>query len=624
MDKKKNSWWLVVGALGIVYGDIGTSPLYAMRAVLQNLSINFLDILGALSLVFWSLIIVISVKYLVLIFRADNEGEGGILALLALLRQKSPNYQRYFYLIGIFGAGLMLGDGMLTPAISVLSAVEGLTILSPKFQDFVIPFACIILAALFYIQSQGTDKVGRAFGPIIIIWFLTIGILGLIHILRHPMILEAVNPYYAFHFFQKNGWQGFWLLGEVFLVVTGGEALYADIGHFGKQPIRRSWFLLVLPCLLLNYFGQGAHLLDNPQDIINPFYMLAPTWFFIPLLIISTLATIIASQAVISATFSLTRQAVLLGFYPRLPILQTSEHFPGQVYIPQVNILLFLGTLTFIFIFQNSYNLAHAYGIAVNLTMLMVTLLVTFAAFYVWQWSLLKTCMVFSLFVTVDFAFFLANAHKLLSGAIVPIAFAIFVCTIMLSWNSGLQFLKKNFYKKRQDISKILKQLNYRSLNKLPHLTAIFLTDIYDRSGGGFLEFLKLSRTVPEQILIVSYTVFNKPHVKLKDRFILKQLAHNVHKLNLCYGFMDHLSIPRALAYLNTRKLLPYQLEVNKTTYFVEIPNVIASKEKRSLRFYWQEKLFAFLLRNYSSNLNISFYNLPLDRTVALGVYFMI
>lgn len=624
MTQKNIGLLPVIAAIGIVFGDIGTSPLYAMRSVLNHLPVNYNDVLGTLSLMFWSLIIVISMKYFMLIFRADNEGEGGVLALLALLRQKTTQKQHYLYLVGIFGAGLMLGDGMLTPAISVISAIEGLEVISPDMSSCVVPISCIILFCLFMIQYQGTEVVGRAFGPILIVWFLVIGVLGFLKIWGHPEILKAVHPYYAYDFFHRNGLRGFWLLGEVFLVVTGGEALYADIGHFGKSPIRLSWFGLVLPCLLLSYFGQGAHLIDFPQDIDNPFYKLAPSWFFIPLIVISTCATIIASQAVITATFSLTKQAVLLGFYPRLPIIQTSATVSGQVYIPQVNFLLMLGTILLIVIFQSSTNLADAYGMAVNLTMMMVTFMVGFAAYYVWRWPLWKVFAIVTPFALVDSAFFLANSHKLLTGAAIPVGFAMLVAVVMLTWNSGIQYLKRHHYMNRTDIRNLINKLKYSDYKQQAEMTSIFLTDVYDKSGGSFLRFLKLTHTVPEHVLIVSYHVKNSPRVPKAERFEVNYLGENIYQLNLHYGFMDNISIPRALKRLNKTKSLPFFIDIETLTYFVEIPNIVALKSKRSLTFYWQEKLFAFMLRNYSSNLNISFYNLPYDRTIALGSYFII
>ena len=616
---------LSVGALGVVYGDIGTSPLYALREALGGLPINLLDILGVLSLIFWSLILVISIKYLWVVFRADNDGEGGILALLALLsRTNGRQALKVFFIIGIFGAGLMLGDGMLTPAISVLSAIEGMNIIAPSLSQWILPLSCIILLALFAVQSYGTAKIGYIFGPIIFIWFCTIGILGLHQIIINPVVIKAVNPYYAFEFFYRIGWRGYLLLGGVFLVVTGGEALYADLGHFGKNPIRITWFLVALPGLLLNYFGQGAYLLAHPIAITNPFYFISPEWFSIPLILIATLATIIASQAVISATFSLTKQAVLLGLYPRLQIVQTSESESGQIYVPQVNAVLALGTLVLIATFRNSSALTHAYGVAVNLVMVLTTCLIVYVASRKWQWHPIKIIAVFSLLIVIDFSFLGANIEKIPTGGWLPIVVALICAFIMFTWKKGMRYLRETFYTKKEDLSKVLKQLHYKSLIQLPHLTAIFITDVYDKSGGSFLHFLKLSRAVPENILIVSYFVENIPYVTLRDRFEISSLDKNVCKVILHYGFMDFISIPQALFVANERGILPFSLNVETATYLVEVPNVVATRKMKTMWFFWQEKLFAFLMRNYSANLNIDFYQLPYNRTIAIGTYCLI
>lgn len=621
---KKFSAALSLGALGVVFGDIGTSPLYAMRETLSGLSITALDVMGVLSLIFWTLIIVISIKYLCIVFRADNEGEGGVLALLALLKQKQTKHEHLFYLIAIFGAGLLLGDAMLTPAISVTSAIEGLKTISPQFDNLVVPLSCAILIFLFVMQSRGTAKIGAAFGPMLVIWFIVIAVLGSIQILKSPEVLKAINPYYAFVFFSHNGYKGYLLLGGVFLVVTGGEALYADIGHFGKQPIRFSWFFIALPSLILNYFGQGAYLLHHPEAIENPFYMIAPDWFFTPLLILSTIATVIASQAVISAIFSLTKQGILLGLCPKIPIIQTSKEHIGQIFIPQMNLLLLVGTLLLIFTFKSSSAMAHAYGIAVNLVMLLVTVMVAYAANQVWCWSWPRVIAIFSIFIVIDIAFLGANAHKFTTGGWVPVCFALVISFIMYTWNMGLEYLKENFYMEKEDITRIIKQLHRKTLNQLPNVTAIFITDIYDRSGGSFLHFLKLSRALPENILIVNYTVENKPHITISERFEVVPLDTNVCQLTLHYGFMDTISVPKALDKANDRKILPFEVKVDSALYLVEIPNVMASRSKRTLWFYSQEKLFAFLMRNYSANLNIEFYQLPYNRTMAIGSYCII
>lgn len=620
----KLSFKLSLAALGIVFGDIGTSPLYALKVTLENLVINEVDVLGVLSLIFWSLIFIISFKYLAIIFRADNNGEGGILALLALLKYKGTRYEPMFYIVAIFGAGLLLGDAILTPAISVLSAVEGLSVYSDWFTPHILPIACTILVLLFALQSRGTEHIGYLFGPLIFIWFITIGGLGIYHILDCPKVLLAVNPWYGLHFLSIAGDRGFLLLGGIFLVVTGGEALFADIGHFGKNPIRASWFFVVLPALLLNYFGQGANLLLHPEAIENPFFMMTPNWFLLPMVLIATIATIIASQAVISATFSLTKQAVLLSLVPRLPVIQTSEEQIGQIYVPHINAILFIGTILVSIMFGSSDDLAHAYGIAVNLDMLLVEAMVAYAAVSIWNWSVSKAALIFGSFIVIDSLFLSANLQKFFSGGWLPILFALCIAFVMYTWRHGLEYLRNNFYMNKEDISKILRQLQYKSLNQLPGVTAIFITDVYDKSGGSFLHFLKLSRSVPEHVLILNYIVDNIPHVHPSQRYEITCLDEKVCTLTLHYGFMETVSIPKALQHASEKELLPFKLNVDHATYMVEIPNVMASKKVKTLRFYWQEKIFAFLMRNYSANLNIEFYNLPYNRTIAIGTYCII
>ncbi|MFI4963237.1 MAG: potassium transporter Kup, partial [Legionellales bacterium] len=564
MDKHSNfTYGLALGALGIVFGDIGTSPLYALKVALNNLPVDITDVLGILSLIFWSLIIIMSFKYLIIIFRADNDGEGGILSLLALLKHKSTKFVPLFYMVAIFGAGLLLGDGMLTPAISVISAVEGISTLSESFTPYIVPVSCLILIPLFMLQAKGTARIGYLFGPLIFIWFCTIAILGVIQITAYPKVLLAVNPYYAIHFLHVAGARGYEVLGGICLVVTGGEALFADIGHFGKNPIRFSWYAMVLPCLLLNYFGQGANLLIHPEAIANPFYGIAPDWFNLPLIILATIATIIASQAVISATFSLTKQAVLLSLCPRIPIVQTSKEHIGQIYVPQINFILCTGTLLFAITFKSSNNLAHAYGIAVNLYMLLVDAMVAYTAVSIWKWSKITSLAIFGTFIFIDCAFLGANLEKFMTGGWVPFTFALLIAFIMFTWRYGLEYLRSNFYMNKEDISKILKQLNYKSLNQLPGVTAIFITDVYDKSGGSFLHFLKLSRSVPENVLIVDYFVDNIPYVHYSQRYEVSCLDERTCKLTLHYGFMEDISIPKALEKASKKNLLPFKLNVD-------------------------------------------------------------
>ncbi len=622
--QKQPFYALTLAALGIVYGDIGTSPLYAMKVILSGLPITQTNILGVLSLIFWSLTLLISVKYLFILFRADNEGEGGILALLALLKPKNQYYTGLFFVIGILGAGLMLGDGMLTPAISVMSAVEGVNVVFPKLTPVILPITCFILLMIFSFQSWGSSKIGIIFGPVIFIWFLTIAILGGVHIVSNPIVLEAINPLYGLQMLSQLGTKSYFILGGVFLVMTGGEALYADLGHFGRAPIRLTWFMLVFPSLLLNYFGQGAYLLQNPAAIENPFFCLATEAFAFPLLILATCATIIASQAVISATFSLTKQAILLGFYPHMAITQTSGFQRGQIYIPQMNLILAIGTFSLIFIFKDSNAMTHAYGIAVNLVMVLTLLLVIHVARLQWRWGYSKLIAVFSPFFIIDISFLVANLLKVKTGGWIPIVFASFAGFVMYTWSKGRLYLKETYYMNKEDLSKVVEQLDALPLSNLSHTTAVFITDIYDKSGGSFLHFLKLSRMIPEHILIVDYSVANVPHVSSLDRFEIHCLRKNICELTLHYGFMDIVSIPQALYVASDRGLLPFTVDIDAATYFLEIPNVMPSRERKALRFLWQDKLFAFLVRNYSANLNIEFYQLPYNRTVAMGTYYLI
>lgn len=617
-------FYLALTALGVVYGDIGTSPLYALRASLIGVAININDILGILSLILWSLILVISFKYLIVLLNADNEGEGGILALLALIKQFLGNRARLTLVIGIFGAGLMLGDGMLTPAISIISAIEGLYLVEPSLSTWIVPITLIILVALFSVQAYGSAKIGFVFGPIVVIWFLTIGLLGINQILSNIVVLKAINPLYAINFFRENGFKGYFILGDVFLVVTGGEALYADMGFFGKKAIRIGWFCVVLPGLLLNYFGQGAYLLTHPEAISNPFYLISPGWFLIPLVVLATIVTIIASQAVISATFSLTKQAVLLGLYPHIPIKQTSDIKKGHVYVPQMNFILALGTMLLIIIFKSSNALAHAYGIAVNIVMLLTSILVTYLAIKQWKWNPWLLILVFSFLGLIDLAFLGANIHKFKTGGWIPITFALFTAFIMYTWQRGMHLLRENYYMKKTELSQILNQINHNKINKLLGVTSIFITDPYDKSGGGLLHLLNANNIIPENVVLINCKVANIPYISSLNRYKINSLNSNICEITLRYGFMDTISIPQALYTANDRNILPFPIDIEKISYLIEIPNVVPSHKKKSLFFYWQEKIFAFLIRNYSANLNIEFYQVPFNRTIAIGTYYVI
>ncbi len=610
---------LTIGAIGIVYGDLGTSPLYALRESLKGLTINPENILGVLSLVFWVLIILISIKYLCFVLRADNDGEGGILALIALIKKNNTQAFKTLLIFGIFGTALLIGDGMMTPAISVISAVEGLAVIAPAFSNHSVAITVCIILVLYLFQYLGTGKIGSLFGPIIITWFLTIGVLGLVHLNDSPLIYKALNPYYGYLFFLNHGFTGYILLGGIFLAVTGAEALYADLGQFGIKPIRIGWFALALPCLLLNYFGQGALILKNPTAIENPFYSLAPEWFSFPLLIIATSAAIIASQAVISATFSIMKQAILLDLYPKVPIVQTSSEERGQVYIPHMNYILALGTTLIVLTFKTSSAMAYAYGIAVNLDMITVSILMLYVAHKIWKWSLFKAILLFSLFLFVELAFLGSNLHKILSGGWVPILFALLCMSIMLTWHQGIQYLSKSFYKNTDELRNEVAQLNKSELNALPESTAIFIREPYTKSTSKLLEYFKLNHMLPHRVLIVTVNIANVPYVNIQDRYAIEKLTSNIYSLTLTVGFMQLISIPMTLAIAKKRKILPFKINLKTATYIIEITQISATERKPTLRFFWQEKLFAFLMRN--ATVDIEFYNLPYDRTIAIGNY---
>ncbi|MBS0289633.1 MAG: KUP/HAK/KT family potassium transporter [Proteobacteria bacterium] len=618
-SSEKKKFIATLSAIGIVYGDLGTSPLYAFREALKGLPVTPDNVLGILSLIFWTLIILISIKYLAFVLNADNEGEGGILAMLALIKKSSKNAFKLFFGTAVFGTALLIGDGMITPAISVTSAIEGLNVVSPAFASLTMPITIIILIILYLCQHYGTAKISNLFAPIMMVWFLTIGLLGASHIFDNTLIFDALNPYYGVKFFIDNGWNGYAVLGGVFLVVTGSEALYADLGQFGKSAIRAGWYVLVFPCLLLNYFGQGAFILVNPAAISNPFYSLAPAWFFYPLLLIATLATIIASQAVISATFSITKQAILLDLYPKVPIVQTSSKEKGQVYIPQMNIFLALGTLFFVLTFKTSSAMAHAYGIAVNLEMICVTLIMMYVAHKIWKWSYLKIMLLFVMFSVLELSFLGSNLFKVLTGGWVPILFAILSVILMTTWHEGMKYLKTIFYQRKGSLQENIARFSVEKLKFLPDKVAIFICEPYDESAANLLEYFKLNGAIPETILIVKINIKNEPHVSSSNRYELTKLHKHVYCLIIHIGFMQVINIPTTLAVAKKNNVFPFNLDFKQVTYLVEITYISATERKSTLPFFWQEKLFAFLMHN--SSIGIEFYHLPYNRTIAIGSY---
>jgi KUP system potassium uptake protein len=609
---------LILGTIGIVYGDIGTSPLYTMKEVFSGShSVPLIpdNILGVLSLVFWALIIVVSVKYVVFIMRADNQGEGGIMAMLALVQRATVDTPRAKFLLtilGIFGAALFYGDGMITPAISVLSAVEGLKVAAPSLETMIVPLSLVILVALFTLQSKGTASVGTLFSPIMVFWFITLALLGIISIIQSPRVLQALNPFYAISFFVANKVDGFLALGAVVLAVTGAEALYADMGHFGKYPIRLSWFLLVLPALLLNYFGQGALLLRDPQSVQNPFYLLAPTWAIYPMIFLATAATIIASQAVISGAFSVTRQAIQLGYLPRMEIRHTSSQEIGQIYIPFINWTLLLGIIILVLGFQSSSQLASAYGIAVTGTMVIDTILGFVVVQRLWRWNpLLITCGLIG-FLTVDLAFFSANSFKIIHGGWFPLVIGLFVFTLLATWKKGRNLLRERLQAEAIVLEPFLANLDSDFLLRVPG-TAVFLNSHTDMVPHALLHNLAHNKVLHERVIFLTVVMEEIPYVAVPNRIETNSLDKNFFRIIIHYGFKEEPSIPKALILWSTYSHHPFNML--ETSFFLNRETLVpTSLEKMPL---WQKKLFVWMSRNAQSAMR--FFRIPTNRVIELG-----
>jgi KUP system potassium uptake protein len=605
---------LAIGALGVVYGDIGTSPLYAFRecfAEEHHLAPTPANILGILSLVFWSLVIVISIKYLVFVMRADNRGEGGILALMSLVSPRKSMRRGALLALGLFGAALLYGDGMITPAISVLSAVEGLEIAAPGLHPYVVPLTIVILIALFAVQKQGTARVGAFFGPVTAIWFLTLAILGIVHIFQEPRVLMAINPIHGVQFFVANGLKGFLVLGSVFLVVTGGEALYADMGHFGVKPIRLAWFWFVFPALLLNYFGQGAFLLHTPEGIKNPFFLMAPKWALYPLVAISTAATVIASQAVISGAFSLTRQAVQLGYLPRIRVRHTSAREIGQIYISSINWGLMLAAIGLVLAFQRSTNLAAAYGVAVTATMAVTTMLFAAFARERWGWKYPRVALFVVPLLTIDLAFFGANIVKVWDGGWFPLVVGILIFTLMSTWRQGRKVLSARLKEGAISIEDFLREL---SNEKIPRVkgTAIFMSRQDQGVPTTLLHNIKHNKVVHQHVVLLTVETEEKPHLDPAERFEWQELGHGVHRLKLHFGFMEDPDIPEALARLEK---MPVRFSPMSTSYFLGRETLIPTRHRGMA--IWREHVFAWMMRNASSA--STFFSLPANQVIELG-----
>lgn len=609
-----------LAALGVVYGDIGTSPLYALRTCFSpesGVSATHDNVLGILSLIFWALILVVSVKYLVFVLRADNRGEGGILALMALAfperaKETSPRTKWVLIACGLFGAALLYGDGLITPAISVLGAMEGLEVAAPALKPYVVPLTIIVLIGLFCVQRIGTGGVGRVFGWVMLIWFVTIALLGFKQIIHRPEVLKCVNPAYAWQFFADNGKPGFLLLGAVFLVLTGAEALYADMGHFGKKPIRAAWFGLVLPALFINYLGQGALVLNNPEAASNPFFRMAPEWTLYPLVALATAAAVIASQALISGSFSLTMQAVQLGYMPRVAIEHTSSSARGQIYIPWVNWGLMLACIGLVLGFRSSDNLAAAYGIAVVLTMIITTLLFYFTARRLWKWSLIPTAALCAVFLAAELCFLAANLTKIQHGGWFPLTIGAIGFTIMATWKTGRNRLRQRLINSLLPIEDFLKDV----AESKPHRvngTAIFLAGNPDGTPAALTHNFKHNKIIHKRVILLTILIEEIPYVEKERRVSVADLGEGFFRVIGRYGFMEE---PDAQDILKLCKPLGLNFREMETTFFLSRETIIASERRGLAR--WRKRLFALLSRN-AQPAN-AYFRLPPNRVVELGL----
>jgi len=616
--KKISHWALTLSALGVVFGDIGTSPLYALRECFggaQGIPSNF-DVMGALSLIFWTLLLVVSVKYVGIVMRTDNKGEGGILALTALVLKTSHNHGKlkmaFILTMGILGAALLYSDGIITPAISVLSAVEGLEEIAPVFQTFVVPISITILVVLFLVQSRGTSKVGSLFGPVLGFWFLLIGGVGLVAIFHHLSILAAVNPYWAVAYLISHRLHSVVILGSVFLAVTGAEVLYADLGHFGRKPITQAWFILVFPCLLLNYFGQGAIALNSTEPVGNLFFRLVPQWFMLPMVIMATAATVIASQAVISGAFSLARQSVQLGFWPRILIKHTSSDTIGQVYVPLMNWLLLLGTIALILFFKESGKLAAAYGIAVSATMLITSFLMITLARKLWKGhsALIVTFAV--VFITVDVSFLGSNFVKIASGGWIVLAIATTIFTLMTTWIRGRKEMAKIISNGSLSLDVFVKSLGFDPLRRVEGI-AVFLSDTANGVPRAMLHNLKHNKVLHEHVVILSVSTQDVPFVAEEDRLSWDSMGFGIFRMTMRFGFSESSNVP---AVLSKAKIPELDFHPMKTTYFLGRDSMVISPRRKTMPT-WMKHIYIFMSHN---SLNATrYFSLPHNRVVELG-----
>ncbi|WP_216635264.1 potassium transporter Kup [Bdellovibrio sp. HCB117] len=615
-----------LSALGVVFGDIGTSPLYALRECFggeYGLHPTPENIIGILSLIFWTMIIMICVKYMAFVMRADNKGEGGILSLMALAvrsqQHKDLTRRRWLMtILGLFGAALLYGDGMITPAISVLSAMEGLTYVAPSFEPYIVPLTIFVINALFLMQKYGTGKIGVIFGPILMLWFTTLAVLGIHSMAENTHIFEALLPHHALEFFLRNGWHGFIVLGSVVLVVTGGEALYADMGHFGKRPIRLAWFFVALPALTLNYFGQGALLLNNAEAVSNPFYLMAPKWALLPLVILATTATVIASQALISGIFSITRQAIQLGFCPRISIVHTSSQEIGQIYVPSVNWTLFLGVVWLVLTFRSSSHLAAAYGIAVTGTMVITTILAFEVARQKWHWSLLKASAIFGSFFVVDMAFFAANIRKVTHGGWVPLVIGLVIYLLMTTWQKGRQVLFRRLKERSMPIEEFCQKLLREPPLRAPG-TAIYMSGDPWGVPVPLLHNLKHNKVLHQRVAILTIQTREVPFVSKKDRVSIQEVIPNMYRILAYYGFME---IPKMKHILEACRSKDIHFNVTDTTFVLGRETIIADKSANRPDEpgmpHWRERLFAIMSKN--AQRPTAFFRIPPNQVIEVGI----
>jgi KUP system potassium uptake protein len=612
---------LVVGAIGVVFGDIGTSPLYALKTAFSpeyGIPLNPDNVMGLLSLIVWSMMWVITIKYLFVMMRADNNGEGGILALLALALRETRGHATTKWVvisIGIFGAAMFYGDSMITPAISVLSAVEGIEVATPVFGRFVLPITIGVLAVLFFIQSHGTTKVGSFFGPVTILWFLAIACAGLAHLAKNPAVLAALKPAYAVDFVFGYPRLAFFVLGAVFLALTGGEALYADMGHFGKKPIRIAWIGLVFPALLLNYFGQAAFVLANPAGIKNPFYMMMPQWAVLPMVVLATCAAVIASQAVISGAFSMTRQAIQLGYIPRLKIEHTSERSIGQIYVPFVNWVLFVAVVMLVLGFQTSDNLANAYGIAVAATMVIECLLAMVVARRLWKWSRVSVALVIGSMLVIDALFLASNATKILSGGWFPLVIGASVFTLLITWKRGRTLMFRRLSEQGIPLKPFLEGLAAHPPQHVPG-TAIFMTSTPNAVPHALLHNLKHNKVLHDKTVFLTIVVHDVPMVPVEDRVQFERLVNGFYRLEAWYGFKEQPDIDEILNSCRVRYGLAF--DVMDTSFFLSRETVIPTSDTPGMAL-WRDHVFAWMSRNATRATD--FFNIPANRVVELGTH---